>query len=136
MKICVSASGPSESASVDFRFGRCPYFIIYDADKKKYAVVKNEAVTAFRGAGITAAQKVADLGCQVIITGNIGPNAFGVLSQSGIKIFTGIFNKIVKETIEDWENGKLKESGLSTASFGPGRGFGGGRGGGWGRGRQ
>ena len=132
MKICISASGPSENASVDFRFGRCPYFIVYDTDKKKYAVVKNETGTAFRGAGITAAQKVADLGCRVIITGNIGPNAFNVLNQSGIKIFTGIFNKTVKKAIEDWENGKFKESDLSTASFGSGRGFGRGRRGGWG----
>lgn len=136
MKICVSASGPSENSSVDFRFGRCPYFIIYDADKRRYATVKNEAGIAFRGAGITAAQKVVDLGCRAVITGNIGPNAFNVLGQSRIKIFTGVFNKTVKEAIEDWENGKFKESDLSTARFGPGRGFGRGMGRGRGQGRQ
>jgi len=124
MKICIASSGPSENSMIDPRFGRCPYFIVYDTKSKKYAVVKNEAGGAFRGAGITAAQRAADLGCGAIVTGNIGPNAYNVLSQSGIKIFSGVVGKKIKEVVEDFKKGELKENNRGTASFGPGRGFG------------
>jgi len=129
MKICIASSGPSENSMIDSRFGRCPYFIIHGTKTKKYAVVKNEAGGAFRGAGITTAQKVADMRCGAIVTGNIGPNAHNVLSQAGIKIFSGVFEKSVKQVIEDYKKGKLKESNEENVSFGPDRGFGGRKGG-------
>jgi len=112
MKIAVSASGESLDSNVDPRFGRCPYFIIVDTEDNKiksHEVVTNEAVQAMRGAGIQAAQTVANKGAKVVITGNIGPNAFNVLSQTGIKVFTGVSGK-VDEALKKYLKGELKES--------------------------
>jgi len=128
MKIAVSATGSSLDANVDPRFGRCSYFIIVETEGneiKGHEVVSNEAVQAMRGAGIQAAQTVANKGAEVLITGNIGPNAFNVLSQTGIKVVTGVSGK-VSEVVKKYLKGELKETKQPTVGFGPGmgRGFG------------
>ncbi|MBA7702813.1 hypothetical protein ES703_111588 [subsurface metagenome] len=81
-----------------------------------------------RGAGITAAQIVADEGVDIVITGNVGPNAYMVLNQSGIKIFPGASNITAEQAFEMYKEGKLKEIDPSQArGFGPGFGRGAGR---------
>lgn len=132
MKICLTSSGPSEDSNLDIRFGRCPFFIVYNDKQDKYAVVKNEYAQTARGAGIAAAQKISDLGCQVLITGNIGPNAFQALQTAGIKIFCSSSGKI-SEILEEYKKGDLKELGSPQGRCG--FGFGRGRGGGFGRDR-
>ena len=128
MKIAISASGNSLDANVDPRFGRCAYFIIIETEGneiKSHEFVSNQAIQTMRGAGIQAAQTVANKGAEVVITGNIGPNAFNVLSQTGIKVVTGVSGK-VKEVVEKYLKGELKETIQPTVGFGRGvgRGFG------------
>ena len=122
MKICISSSGSSKDSPVDPRFGRCQYFAVYDGEK--FDFVKNEAWRAPRGAGIAATQKVADLSCQVVITGNVGPNAFYALQSAGIKVCTGVFGKTVKEALKEFREGKLSEVQMPTRRFGFGMGRG------------
>lgn len=128
MKICVSASAGSLDANVDSRFGRCPYFVIVDSDTMEYTVVSNNSSNAAHGAGIQAAQTVVNLGVKVVLTGNVGPNAFSVLSATGIKIVTGASGS-VRGAIEKYKNGQLKEVANPSVSghFGMGRGSGKGR---------
>lgn len=135
MKICISSSGPSENSQVSPVFGRCPYFVVFDEEQERFGTVKNQAWQASRGAGIAAAQKVSDLRCQVLITGNIGPNAFYALNTGRVKIFGGGFGKTIKEVLKDFKEGKLTEAKVPTGRFGRGMrgGFGRGRGGGRGQ---
>lgn len=134
MKICITADGPKLSSRVDPRFGRCQYFLIVDEEGNLLKSIPNQGVRAMRGAGVTAAQIVADQEVDSVITGNVGPNAYMVLESSGIKIFPGAFNITVQQAFEIYKEGKLKEIEPSQArGFGPG--FGRGPGGGLGRGR-
>ena len=128
MKICVSATSGSLDAEVDSRFGRCPYFVIVDSETMKFDAVANDSSSAAHGAGIQAAQTVVNLGVKVVITGNVGPNAFNVLSATGIKIVTGASGS-VREAVEKYEKGELEEVGNPTVGghFGMGRGQGRGR---------
>lgn len=124
MKIAVSSNGKDLNAMVDARFGRCPYFIIAEIEGneiKGFEVIENQSASAFRGAGIQAAQTVANKGVEAVITGNMGPNAFSVLSQTGIKIFF-VFGITVKDAIEKYLKGELSE--IKQPGFGAGRGFG------------
>ena len=132
MKICISSTGPNLDSPVDPRFGRCQHFLIIDEEGKLIKSMPNEGVRAMRGAGITAAQLVANEKVQVIITGNIGPNAFGALKTSGIKIYTGIFGMTAKQALDKYNSGELKETNVAT---GPGQ-FDRGPGSGRGRGRS
>ncbi len=140
MKIAVSTVGNNLDSIIDPRFGRCAYFVIVEVEKneiKKFEAIQNPAATSIGGAGIQAAQLIANKGVEVLITGNIGPNAFSILSGTGIKIVTGVGGVSVREAIERYLKGELKETKASSIQgFGPGRGMGPGMGRGIGRGRR
>ncbi len=123
MKICVTAVAGSLDAQADPRFGRCLYFVIIDYETMKFEAIPNAALGAMHGAGIQAAQTVASRGVRVVITGNIGPNAFQALSVAGIKIVTGAFGT-VREVVEKYKRGELKETNMPTVRghFGMGMG--------------
>jgi predicted Fe-Mo cluster-binding NifX family protein len=129
MKVCVSAVANSLDAQVDPRFGRCPYLVIVDSETMQFEAIPNVASGAMGGAGIQAAQTIASKGAKVLITGNVGPNAFQALSATGIKIVTSAFGT-VREAVEKYKRGELKETDAPTVRghFGMGMGRGRGRG--------
>lgn len=129
MKIAVTSTDKNLKANVDLRFGRCPYYAIFDVEGKEVKgqeFLENTAGGQMRGAGITAAQLVANSGVEVVITGNMGPNAFNVLSSTGIKVVTGVSGNI-KEAIDKYLKGELKATDQPSPGFGRGRMGGGGR---------
>jgi predicted Fe-Mo cluster-binding NifX family protein len=128
MKICVTATANSLDAQIDPRFGRCSYLVIADSENMRFEAIPNMAAGATGGAGIHAAQTIASKGVKLLITGNVGPNAFGALSAAGIEIVTGAFGT-VREAIEKFKRGEFKKTGSPTVGghFGMG-GKGGGRG--------
>jgi predicted Fe-Mo cluster-binding NifX family protein len=128
MKICVSATANSLDAPVDPRFGRCPYLIIVDSETMQFEAVPNVASGAMGGAGIQAAQTIASKGVKVLITGNVGPNAFQALSAAGIEIVSGAYGT-VREAVEKYKRGELK--GTSAPTVGGHFGMAAGRGRGW-----
>jgi len=97
MRIAITAAGPTLDAEVDPRFGRCPYFIIVDPETMEFEAVDNSSAMAAGGAGISAAQAIAGKGVQAVLTGNCGPNAYGVLSSADIQV-TG-YNLIPQHAI-------------------------------------
>ena len=125
MKVCVTAVSGSLDAQIDPRFGRCPYFVIVDSETMEFEAVSNVAAGSMSGAGIQAAQTVASKGAKVVLTGNIGPNAFQALSAAGIKVVTGAIGN-VEEVVERYKRGELKETSSPTVRghFGMGRGRG------------
>lgn len=112
MKIAVTSTGPSLDAPVDFRFGRCAYFIIVDTDTLEFQAIPNQAAAAPGGAGTMAAQFVASQGVSHVITGEVGPNAYPVLMAAGVTPVTGATGT-VREAIEAFKSGKL-QMGVST----------------------
>jgi predicted Fe-Mo cluster-binding NifX family protein len=119
MKICFTSLDGKEDSLVDSRFGRCQYLAVFDG--QKFDFVKNEAWQAVRGAGVVSAQKVIDLGCQVLITGNIGPNAFYALNSAGVKVFGGAAGKTIKEALKSYQEKELSQLQVPTGRFGFGR---------------
>jgi predicted Fe-Mo cluster-binding NifX family protein len=130
MKICVSATSNSLDAPVDPRFGRCPHFLIIDLDTMQFEAIPNRASNAMGGAGIQAAQIIVSKGVKVLITGNVGPNAFQALSAAGVQIITGAYGT-VREVIEKYKRGELK--GTNAPTVGWHFGIGAGRGHRWGQ---
>ncbi|MBU0758079.1 MAG: hypothetical protein KKF44_08475 [Nanoarchaeota archaeon] len=109
MKIAVSADGESMDSSVDMRFGRSRYFVIVEVEGseiKGSTAVENKGGVQGHGAGIAAAEEIGELGAKVVITGNLGPNATGVLDQLGVKSFQG--SGTVKEAVEKYMKNELK----------------------------
>ena len=109
MKLCITSTGTSLDSNVDPRFGRCPYFIMYDTDSDTFESIENASREAMGGAGIQAGQLIASKNAGAVITGNFGPNAFRVLQAAKIKMYSGI-SGTVREAIEKYKNGQLTET--------------------------
>jgi len=135
MKIAISSNGMDLDAQVDPRFGRCRYFVIVDSETKKFEVLYNQAGMTSGGAGIQAAQMVANSGVDSVITGHLGPNAADTLAAAGLKTYLGA-SGTVREALQQYKSGQLQESSGPTVEshFGTG-GVGGGAGAGRGKGR-
>jgi len=141
MKIAVSSSGQELDSPVDPRFGRCTHFVIVDSETDDYEAVENAASEAGSGAGIAAATALAKAGAEIVLTGNLGPNAARTLSTLGIKAYRAE-GDTVGESVTAFLDGQKVEitsptvtakSGLNPpATIFPSRPSGGGTGGGTG----
>ena len=107
MKLCISSTKNDLEASVDARFGRCQYFLFIDAETMNFEAVGNPAFIAGGGAGVQAAQLVVNKKADVLITGNVGPNAFEALRAAGVKIVTGAQGS-VKDLVEKFKKGEIE----------------------------
>jgi predicted Fe-Mo cluster-binding NifX family protein len=110
MKLCISSTGNGLESPVDPRFGRCRYFLLVDTETMNVETVENPAFIAGGGAGIQAAQLVVNKGAKVVLTGDVGPNAFQALQAGGVKIVTGAQGS-VKDVIERFNKGELGYTG-------------------------
>ncbi|RPI36017.1 MAG: dinitrogenase iron-molybdenum cofactor biosynthesis protein [Nitrospiraceae bacterium] len=126
MKLCITSSGRDLDALADERFGRAEFFLIVDTDTLSVEAVMNTAQAAGQGAGIGAAQIIADKGADALLTGVVGPNAFQSLKEAGIIIYEGLSdNDTAREALEKFKKGGYREA--SAPSGGPGHGRGRGR---------
>ena len=110
MKIAFTTKGTELSSEMDPRFGRAQYFLVYDDESEEVthydnSTVENEA----HGAGPKSAQKLFELGAEVLITGNgPGGNAGTVLEKAGVEVFIGAGEMTVKEAFDAYKKGELK----------------------------
>jgi predicted Fe-Mo cluster-binding NifX family protein len=110
MKIVVTSQGNDRDSEVDPRFGRASCFLVVDTETGEESVVDNgQNLNAAQGAGVQAAQTVAGLKVDAVLTGHCGPKAFRVLQAAGIQVFLGA-EGTVREAIE-----KMRAGGYSAA---------------------
>jgi len=110
MKIAISSTDKGIESNVSDVFGRCPYFIIAEIENQKIEkteVIKNESINQTGGAGISAAQLMAEKNVNAVITENVGPRALDVLKQFSIEIYFG--KGAIKEALQEFIDGKLEK---------------------------
>jgi len=110
MKIAISSTGGDLKSEIDARFGRCPYFLIVEIEDKEIKGIKaieNTAAGQMGGAGITAAEIVANEKVDAVITANLGPRALSVFEQFEIKIYQG--QGKADDAVQKFMEGKLTE---------------------------
>jgi len=109
MKILISTQGNNGlEDTVSFVFARAPYFTIVEVESgniKNVEVIENQFASGFSGVGVQASQFAIDKGVDVVMTGNVGPNAMMVLQQAGIKVLTGYGGVRVKEALKRFLGG-------------------------------
>ncbi|HLV10075.1 MAG TPA: NifB/NifX family molybdenum-iron cluster-binding protein [Halanaerobiales bacterium] len=109
MKIAVTAAGNVGFESrIDLRFGRAPYFAVINTDTDEIEFVENPGVKAASGAGVMAAQLIADQEVEAVISGNYGPKAFSGLAAARLKMYSAEEGSIA-EVIKLLKEGKLQE---------------------------
>ncbi|NLV51204.1 MAG: dinitrogenase iron-molybdenum cofactor biosynthesis protein [Clostridiales bacterium] len=87
MKIAIPVDEKNPDSSVCPSFGRTPYFAVYDTDDEKTVFFDNEAASAQGGAGIKAAQLIADMDVDVLLSPRCGENAAEVLNKAEVRIY-------------------------------------------------
>ncbi len=108
MKLVITAQGPGLDSPVDPRFGRARYFVLLDTETGEHAAHDNaQNLNAPQGAGIQAAQTVAGLGAQAVLTGNVGPKAYATLQAAGIQIYPGA-SGTVRQAADQLAAGQLQ----------------------------
>ncbi len=110
MKLAVTTSSSKQGldAKIDTRFGRAPYFTIVDLENMETRVIENSASNAASGAGINAAQIVADQGVKGVISGNFGPKGFASLKAAELQLYS-LPDGTVKKAVEEFKKGTLQE---------------------------
>jgi predicted DNA-binding protein (UPF0251 family)/predicted Fe-Mo cluster-binding NifX family protein len=88
-------------------FARAPYVVLWNRETGEKKVLENPAAQAESGAGLKAAQFIADCGASALLTPRCGENAAKVLQAAEIKIYqtegTGL-----EENLEKFAQGSLK----------------------------
>jgi predicted Fe-Mo cluster-binding NifX family protein len=88
MRVAVTSEGEKLEDAMDWRFGRCRYFVIIDTATMQVEAVENIAVNDGGGAGVHAVRQLAEHGAEVVVTGRCGPNAFRALQAAGVAVYT------------------------------------------------
>jgi predicted Fe-Mo cluster-binding NifX family protein len=101
MKIAISSGGKFLDSPFEPRFGRVPGFVLYDTESGEVRHIDNTAnMDREKGAGIKAAQAVAQHGAEVLLTGKVGPKAVQVLEKKDIRLEQGT-GQTVREALTD-----------------------------------
>lgn len=109
MKIAISSMDGTLDGPVDERFGRCKTFVLYDKETKQFEVIDNmQNMNSPQGAGIQSSQNIVNAGAKAVISGHLGPNAFRVLNEAGVDVYTTT-GLTVAEAIKAFEENKLSK---------------------------
>lgn len=108
MRIAIPVDEQNTETTVCMSYGRTPYFMIYDTEKKEASYLDNTAISAMGGAGIKASQNLIDAGTDVVLTIRCGENAADLLKAAEIKVYKTICDKAL-DNIDAFEKGSLSE---------------------------
>ena len=122
MKLAICAKGEGLKAEVDQRFGRCPFFVVVDTEKKEvFESLSNSNAEAAGGAGPQVVQLLSGRNIEAVVLGNVGPNAVEALKAAKIKAYSGVIGT-VEETLNKFLEGSLKPVAEATVSSHSGMG--------------
>jgi predicted Fe-Mo cluster-binding NifX family protein len=100
MKVAITSTGQSLESTIDQRFGRCAFFVIYDTETGGVEILPNPNRDAGEGAGPASVQLVASKEVQKIVSGEFGVKIKSLLDS--LKIQMVVFkepDKTVKSVI-------------------------------------
>ena len=86
MIIAIPASADKIDALTDERFGRCPFFCLYNTQTGNHIFKKNNMKDCSGGVGLQVAELLANNGVDQVCAVEVGPKAEGVLNKLKIKI--------------------------------------------------
>lgn len=88
MKIAITSTGNTLEASIDPRFGRCSYFLIYDTNSKTTEFILNPNKDADEGAGPASVQLVASHKVSKVVSGEFGMKIKPLFDSLKIQMIT------------------------------------------------
>ncbi|MCK9255664.1 MAG: dinitrogenase iron-molybdenum cofactor biosynthesis protein [Bacteroidales bacterium] len=108
MKIAITSTGTTLSSTIDPRFGRAAYYVIYDIEKKSFEISPNPIKNVSDGAGPAAVEFVAEKGVEKIVSGEFGIKIKDLLDSLKIQMITVKDHSKTIQDIIDMLNNQLK----------------------------
>lgn len=109
--MAVTSIGKNLNSNVSSVFGRSPDFIMVDLENgeiKDISTIENPAKNE-NGAGNLAAQFMVDSKVKALISGELGPVAFHILKNAGIKVYNIKTSLSVEKNLKRFNEGRLEE---------------------------
>ena len=101
MKVAITSTGNSLESTIDRRFGRCAYFVVYDTESKSMEFIPNPNKEAEEGAGPASVQLIVSRDSKKIVSGEFGINIKSMLDSLKIQMISiKDSDKKVKDIIE------------------------------------
>jgi predicted Fe-Mo cluster-binding NifX family protein len=108
MNVIITAQGGDLDALVDPRFGRAPWLLHVEPESGDWEAIDNgDGARSQGGAGVQAWTTVVDRGAEVVITGNVGPNAHKVLEAAGITMYRAGNGVTARQALDSLIRGDL-----------------------------
>jgi len=106
----------TKSNQIDDHFGHCEFYGVYTISEKK-EIVDVQTIKSEQGCGCKSdiAPKLAQMGVKLMLAGNMGMGALGVLNSSGIDVIRGCSGN-AKDVITDYLKGNVSDSGIECHS--------------------
>jgi predicted Fe-Mo cluster-binding NifX family protein len=86
MKVAITSTGNSPDATLDSRFGRCSYFVIYDTETQSTEFIPNPNKENVEGAGPASVQLIATKGATKVISGEFGAKVKSLFDSLKIQL--------------------------------------------------
>lgn len=84
-KFAITSTGKTEKSSLDLRFGKCHYLVIYEAGSKQYSIIENPFKDG-ENSGINLVNYLKQNGVTAIITGEVGPKVSALLEKEKFQL--------------------------------------------------
>ncbi|MBK5251301.1 MAG: NifB/NifX family molybdenum-iron cluster-binding protein [Peptostreptococcaceae bacterium] len=109
MIIGICAKEQRLDSPVADRFGRAECYVMYNTETKEVTTTDNSAKNEASGAGGSAVRILNEHGVEVVLAPELGPKAMDAIKAFEIKAYSYGNSKTVKEALDNYESGKLKQ---------------------------
>jgi predicted Fe-Mo cluster-binding NifX family protein len=86
MKVAITSTGNSPDATLDSRFGRCSYFVVYDTESQTTEYIPNPNKEYVEGAGPASVNLVASRGVKKVVSGEFGAKVKSIFDSLQIQL--------------------------------------------------
>lgn len=100
MKIAITSTGNNLQSSIDPRFGRCAFFVIYDTETKGIEFIPNPNLNATEGAGPASVQLVASRNIEKVVSGEFGMKIKPLFDSLKVQMIVVKEAKTIEQIIE------------------------------------
>ena len=107
MKIAVACNQPCPTSPVALRFGRAPWFLVYDTVFNRFTTIPHqEGESVGADAGIAAAQLLRRTQVGVVVAGEFGESATRILHNAHICLAAAT-RMTAAQALADFKHGRL-----------------------------
>lgn len=86
MKVAITSTGNSPESTLDSRFGRCSYFVVYDTESQSTEFIPNPNKESVEGAGPASVTLIATKGVKKVVSGEFGAKVKAIFDSLQIQL--------------------------------------------------